>query len=420
MKYQVTLAAFVAILTIAAPANAQLTLEGCYNLAEKNYPLIRQRDLIEKARVYSVRNAALGYLPTVALNGQLTYQSDVTKVPTIPGQDAPFPSLSKDQFKVYADVVAPIYDGGVVKRQKQVHVIDAQVERQALEVELYQIKERINQLYFGILLIDGQFIQHKNLLQDVELGLKKTEAAIANGTALKSSGDILHAELLKARQAGIELSAARAAYLSMLQLMINQPLDDKTTLLTPVAVNVSNEINRPELRLYELQSSAIDIQNSMISARLRPRLSAFLQAGYGKPGLNMLDTKADSYYLTGLRFSWTINQLYSVKNDREISNINRNKINVQRETFVFNNNYKSRQEKAEVSKLEQLADIDEDIITLRTKVKETASVQLENGVIDSNDYLREVNAENQARQSKIIHEIQLLLAQYSLRTTIGN
>jgi outer membrane protein TolC len=419
MKYFNLLPSLFAILAITANCNAQLTLQECYQSAEENYPLIRQRDLIEKARVYSLRNAALGYLPQVVLNGQATYQSDVTRVPAIPGQDAQFPTLSKDQFKVYADVVAPIYDGGLIKNQKRIVDVNAQVEQQALAVELYQIKDRINNLYFGILLIDGQLVQHQYLLHDIELGLNKTNAAIMNGAALKSSADLLRAELLKAQQAGIELKATRSAYLSILQLMIDQPLDDKTTLLMPVAPPVVVEINRPELRLFDVQSSLIDVQDEMINARLRPKLSAFVQAGYGKPGLNMLDTKTDSYYLTGIKFNWTINQFYSAKTDREVLNIHRKKINVQRETFVFNNRYEVRQEEAEVSKLQQLANADEEIIILRTNIKQRSSIQLENGVIDSNDYLREVNAEHQARQSKVIHEIQLLLAQYTLATTTG-
>ncbi|MEJ7646957.1 MAG: TolC family protein [Chryseolinea sp.] len=415
----VAISAILAIFAIVTPIKAQLSLQECYNLGAKNYPLIKQRELIEKARAFSVRNASLGYVPTFSVNGQLTYQADVTKVPSIPGVEAPFPTLSKDQYKVYGDVVAPLYDGGFIKRQKQIHGVNAQVEQQTLEVELYQIKERINQLYFGILLVNGQLILHEYLLEDVGLGLRKTNVAIANGTALKSSGDVLEAELLKARQAGIELNATRAGYIEMLELMINQPLDSTTIFETPTTTEFPGDVNRPELKLYQLQSSAIDLQYKMLNARLQPRLSAFVQAGYGKPGLNMLDNKADSYYLTGVRFSWTLSGFYSRNNDRELLMISREKVTVQRETFIFNNSYRSKQEEAEILKLQQLAAADEQIITLRARVKQNSSVQLENGVIDSNDYLREVNAENQARQSKIVHEIQLLLAQYSLKTTQG-
>ena len=361
----------------------------------------------------------MGYLPTININGQQSYQSDVTKIPSIPGQDLNIPALSKNQYKIYGDVEAKLYDGGQIRQQKQMHDANAKVEQQSLEVELYKLKERINQLYFGILMLDGQIAQQDLLHEDLEIGLRKANASITGGTALKSSADILKAELLTTKQTRIELTATRAAYMDMLELMIGQPVDENTVLQKPPVVNPAGEVSRPELQLFNLQSREIDVARKQLNTQIAPKLSSFLQVGYGKPGLNMLNTEADSYYIAGFRMNWNLTGFYTRKKDRELLEIRRSTIDLQKETFLYNNDYQSRQQRAEITKLEQLAAADDEIIALRSQVKQTASVQLENGVIDSNDYLREVNEENKARQNKVIHEIQLLLAQYTLQTTTG-
>lgn len=404
---------------VSAQSTETLTLEFCYSRATENYPLIRQRELIEKTKEYSISNAAKGFLPVITLNAQLSYQSDVTKVPTIEGQNMNIPVLSKNQYKVYSDITAPIYDGGMIKQEKQLHEANAKIETQKLEAELYQLKDRVNQVFFGILLLEGQLVQNDLLRSDVELGLRKTRAAIANGTALKSSADILQAELLKTNQGAIELSATRTAYLDALGMLVGQTLNENTVLEKPKTIAIISEINRPELRLYDYQSNAIDVQNKMLSARNRPKLSSFLQFGYGRPGLNMLNTQADSYYIGGLRINWTISGLYTFKKEKELLEINRKNIAVQKETFLFNTNYTLKQQNGEVNKLQQLLATDEEIISLRSQVKNTASAQLENGVIDANDYLEVVSDESHARQNKVLHEVELLMSQYKVQTTAG-
>ena len=410
----------IGLLGVWVPSVAQnsetLSLETCYESAKENYPLTKQRELIALTEEYSITNASKGRFPSLTINGQQTYQSDVTKVP-VPEMN--IPELSKNQYKVYGDVVLNLYDGGTVKNQKEQHRTNAQLEEQKLEVELYKLNERINQLFFGILTIDAQIAQNELLKIDIERGIRKTEASITNGVALKSSADALHAELLKTNQRTIELQAIRIAYGEMLGQFIGKPITSTTQLEKPQALANNFEINRPELLLYQYQREAIDLQNKMIATRNRPKLSSFFQAGYGRPALNMLNTQADSYYITGLRLNWNITGFYTTKKERALLDINRKNIDLQKETFLYNTNLTMKNQQGEVNKLRQVLSSDDEIIALREKIKNTASAQLENGVINATDYLREVTAEDQARQSKILHEIQLLLAQYNLKTTSG-
>ncbi|KAA0992351.1 TolC family protein [Dyadobacter aurulentus] len=405
------------------PARAQdqiLTIEEAYKLARQNYPMIKQRDLIAASREFSVENAKKGYLPQFSIQGQATYQSEVTefRLPvSIPGVE--FPKISKDQYKLYGEANQVVYDGGNVKTHVKAQEASALVEEQKLEVELYKLNERVNQLFFGVLIADAQLEQSDMLKRDIQLGINKVEAQITNGTALKSNANILKAELLKAQQRDIELKTSRKAYLDMLSMLLNQQLGEAVTLVKPGFLKPETGIDRPELTLYTVQNQSLAVQEQLISVKNRPRLNLFFQGGFGRPALNILNNSFDPYYITGARLSWSLSGLYTAKNERKLIGNNRQAIQLQRETFLFNTSLSARQQNAELERFEQLLATDDEIIALRERIKAASAAQLENGIINSSDYLREVNAEDQSRQAKILHEIQLLVSAYNLQTTLG-
>lgn len=289
-----------------------------------------------------------------------------------------------------------------------------------MEVEIYKLRERINQLFFGILLIDEQLKQTDLLKKDIQSGIDKTNVAIQNGTATKSSVNILKAELLKANQRTIELKATRKGYAEMLSHFIGTAIDENTTLLKPAPQLVSNTINRPELKFYDLQKKTFDLQNKLITAKNLPRFSLFFQGGLGRPALNMLSNDVQGYYIGGLRLNWNLTGFYTYNKEKKILAVNQDFIDIQRETFLFNTNLNLRQQNSEITKVQELIETDSDIISLRESVKNTTKIQLENGTATTNDYLISVNAEDQARQNLILHEIQLLMAQYNYQTMSGN
>lgn len=399
----------------------QLTLEDCYEKARINYPLIKQKDYIAKTKDYNVSNVWNGYLPQITISGQATYQSAVTSLPiTIPGMS--IDNLTKDQYKVVADVTQTIYDGGVMSSQSGLQSSLADIDDQKLEVELIKVKERVNQIYFGILLLDAQLTQTSFVKNDLNASLSKLIAALKNGTAMKSDVDIIKAELLKTDQKEIELTSSRKAYLDMFGLLINQQLNESTNLVQPISNKVTSEaeINRPELKLFSSQQNLIESQDGLSISKILPKASLFFQGGYGKPTLNMLVNEFDWFYIAGARLSWPLSNLYSYGNESEINEINKNIIETQKQTFLLNTNITIKQQLQELDKLKQLINVDKEIIALRTSVKESAEAKLENGVITSNDYIRELNAEDTAKQNLEIHKIQLLLAQYNYKITIGN
>lgn len=407
------------LMVIQLPAQTApgLTLEQCYDLARKNYPLIRQKELLVRSMEYTIANANTAYLPQVSIYGQATYQSDVTRIPG----PSPFEPLSKDQYKVYAELTQTIYDGGTTKGQTSVQQANTLVEQQKTEVELYKVKDRINQLFFGILLTEAQLNQIALLHDDLTNSLMKMESAIKNGTAFRTNADILQAEIFKGDQRTIEMKAARKGYLEMLSQFINMPLAEDTKLERPVLLSAeTNEVKRPELQLFKFQQELLQTQYQANQTRNMPRLGFFVQGGYGRPGLNVLKNQFDTYYLGGLRLSWALSGFYNSRRDRELLDVNHQLVGTQTDLFLFNTNLALRQQNQEVTKLRDLIVVDSKIIDLRARIKTTAKAQHENGVISTNDLLREINAEDTARQNLLLHEIQLMLAQYNYQSTTGN
>jgi len=400
-------------------AQKTITIEQCYELGKQNYPLAKKHALVEKSGQYNVSNAAKGNLPQVTFSGQASYQSDVTEIPiSLPGFN--IPQQSKDQYKIYGEADQTLFDGGTVKYKTAVQQGNAAAQQQNVEVSLYAVKDRINQIYFGILLIDEQLKQNGLQQNDIQNGIDKTQALITNGTAFRSSLDELKANMLKNDQARIELQANRKAFLDMLALFINQPLDENTVLQKPQPKVLIDSIYRPELTLYDLQKNVYNAQDKLLQANTLPKLQAFAQGGYGKPGLNLLKTGFSFYYIAGLKLNWSLGNLYTYKNDKRLSEINRNDLDVQKETFLFNTRVTLKQQSADAIKYQALVNKDNEIIALRVSVKTAAQAQLANGVITSHDYITQVDAEGLARQSLILHEIQLLQAQYNYQITSGN
>lgn len=405
---------------IEAQQNRVLTLNDCLEMANQNYPLVKQYALIEKSKEYSISNAQKGYLPQINVSGQASYQSAVTQVPiSLPNMD--IPTLTKDQYKLYAEVSQSVTNLINVKKQKEVINANSEVETQKVEVELYKLKERINNLFFGILLIDAQIQQNELLKKDIQNGIDKNKVAIDNGIALKSTADNLKAELLKADQRTIELKATRKGYADMLALFVGNPIDENITLSKPnrqIAVNQT--INRPELKLYDLQKKSFEAEEKLLNSKIIPNVGLFVQGGFGKPALNMLSPDFEEYYIAGVRLSWNINSLFTHRNEKRILANNRKMVDSQKEIFLFNTNLTLKQQNADIVKMEELIEADKGIVKLRENVKNTTQNQLTYGMVTTNDYLIAVNAEDQAKLNLILHEIQLLMTEYNTQTTLGN
>jgi outer membrane protein TolC len=267
-------------------------------------------------------------------------------------------------------------------------------------------------LYFGCLLQDELLKQNVLLQKELQINIDRIKGMIANGTANQSDCESMEVELLNAKQKEIELKAARTAYGQMLCAMIGKPYQSEMTLEVPdlVSRSLSSEINRPELRALDAKSNFLNSQNKQITAGLMPKIGAFVQGGYGRPGLNMLSNSFDPYYVAGVRLSWNIGKLYTLKNDRRKVETGMKSVEIERETFLFNTRLTMAQQNTEIKKMADLINSDESIIHLRHDIKMAAEVKLANGVISVTDLIREINAEDLANQTAATHRIQHLQA----------
>jgi outer membrane protein TolC len=397
----------------------QISIDSAYAGAEQNYPLIKKAGLITQSETYSIANISKGYLPQVSINTQATYQSAVTSISGIP--NVPIEPLSKDQYKAYADVTQTIYDGGVMHAEKQIQKVSSQLETANLQKDLYLIHDRINQLFFGALLLQVQISQNNLLIKQLTDTKTRVDSAIKNGAAFKSDAEDLQSEILIQNQHGYDLESALTSYLQMLEAFTGKKINDATQLEAP---EINNEWlaqnNRPELKIFSLQNKLYDEQIHLLSSRVRPKLSLFGEGGYGKPGLNQLKNQFDWFYIAGIKLNWSFSSLYTLKNEKKIWQLDKEKTNADRETFLFNNNLTMLQQNNEKQKTDKLIASDAEIIRLKQNIQQAAKAKYENGVITLNDYLKDINDVNRAQLNLELHKIQSLLNQYNRKITSGN
>lgn len=409
----------LAACSVSAQSARTLTLEQCYDLLAKTSPLAQQKALTITAGNLAEKNLNLKWLPQADLNGQATYQSDVTSVP-IKLPNLAIDEPSKDQYKGTLDLVQPVFDGGVTGTQKKIQRATTNIESQKVEVDLYQLRSRVNTYFFTALLMDENIRIMELTKADLENNIRKVSAQAANGIATNSNVDVLKAELLKVSQRIIEYQANHKSAIEMLEVLTGSPIDTHASFVKPAMLADKDEtISRPELKLFDYQKQQFRLQSRLIQAKANPKVSLFGTGGYGRPALNMLKNEFQWYYLGGVKLSIPITGQFTRQREMKVMRMQEQIVEKQREAFLSNNRQLQVQQKNELEKYGQLIGSDAEIVGLRTKIKENASVRLANGIITSSDYITELNAENQAMLAQKLHEVQWLQAQYNYKLIIG-
>lgn len=398
----------------------QITLEECRQKTQDNYPLVKQYDLIEKTKEYNLNNVSKGYLPQFALSAKASYQSDVTELPVkIPGID--IKSQPKDQYQVMLELKQNIWDGGEIHTKKEMALASSDVEREKLNVDMYALNERVDQLYFSILLLDEQLIQNQLLQGELGRSFRQVSAYMENGIASQSDLDAVRVEQLNTRQKRVELSASRQAYIQMLALLTGEELTENTVLTKPVESEVSplGDIRRPELMWFDAQSQRLEVQEEALKVGYLPRFGLFVQGAYGNPGLNMLKDEFAPFYIAGVRMSWNFGSLYTLRNDKKLILTGRQQLQNNKDVFLFNTRLQATQQNSGILSMRKQMQDDEEIIRLRTNIRLAAEAKVANGTLTVTDMLREITSESMARQTKALHEIQLLMNIWKLKYTVN-
>ncbi len=404
------------------------SLEECRSLAKEHYPEISQYDLISKTEEYNLSNATRAWIPQVMLSGQATYQSATPTYPDafkkiMQSNGMNMVGIDKDQYKIAIDVTQSIWDGGQSKANRAIAEAEAKEQRSRVDVSLYDLQSRVDDIYFGILLLDERIEQTNALIDMLESNLNRMRSYYNNGIAMLSDVDAIEAELLSAKQTLTQVEASRASYRQMLEIFIGQPLKDKI-LKRPNMCEVTNRTSlRPELSLFDAQQNKFKAQSKAINSSVMPQFSAFAQGYYGYPGMDMFKSMVSDDWslnaIVGVRMMWNIGAFYTKKNNIEKLNIAQKQIDVQRNVFLFNTQLQTTQYDGEIIRLNKAIKDDDRIVELRTRVRKAAESQLENGVIDATDLLRKITDETTAILNRSTHEIELLQATYKLKNTLN-
>ncbi len=407
---------------------AQPTLDECHRLAQKHYPEIRKYDLIQQTTEYSISNAKRSWLPQFSFSAQASWQTAVPEFPEqmtdlLAKQGLDIPGLNKAQYKMQLELNQTIWDGGKSQVDERLSETEGIISKQSVDIELYALKKRINELYFGILLLRERMKQTQLTMDVLQNNLEKIHTLLQNGEAMQSDADAVEAEWLTMRQQLLQIKASADSYCRMLSIFIGQNIEQDKLQLPSVSEPVSLETTRPELAFFEAQTNKYTIQEKQIKISTHPRLGLFAQGYYGYPGLDyfksMMNTNWSWNAAVGVQMTWNFGGYYTRKNSLNQLRLAKQQIEVQRDIFLFNNQLEVTEEEGEIAHLKEVLASDERIVELRRSVREAAESKLRNGIIDTNDLLRKITEEDVAAVTRNVREIELVKAIYELKHTIN-
>lgn len=407
----------IGLSSIAMVSQQTLTLQECYDLASTNYPLAKQTPLLDAQNQLEQEVISKAKLPQLSLDAQATYQSDVIEVP-IPNAGIKPPN--KDQYRATLSVNQLIYNGGATDASLNLKSAQLKSKQKQLEVNLYQLKQQINQLYFSILLSQETDLLLKAKQEQLLAKLNEVKSGIAYGALLPASDKVLEAELLKLHQQFTEVESTKVTLIETLSQIIGQSLNTSTIFQNPlVDIEIKTDLNRPELELFQLKKAEIESNEALIAKQNSPKLLGFATGGYGNPGLNMLDNSFQPFYTVGVKLNWNVFDWNSSKKQRESLSINKDIIETETETFKLNTSIELNQQQIEIDKIETFIVSDIAIINLRKEVLKAADSQLKNGVITSSAYITELTNLYEDENTLVQHKIQLQLAKANYKIING-
>lgn len=420
--------AFLFCLFASAASFAQITIEECLEKAEANYPVVNKYGLLEATRDIDLAEINKSWLPRIGVYGQVTGQNVVPAFPksltgVLDQMGQTMKGLGKVQYKVGVDIAQNIWDGGASKSRRELTRIQEEVSRSALDVEMYALRQRVESVFFAILLTEEQIEQSEVTYRLLLKNLEQLRAKVRNGVAMQSDVDMVEAQTLSVSQVIAQAKSAVEGYRSVMELFTGESLKGKSMVRPSAEIPLTDDSNRPELRLFDKRLEANKAAQRLSDVSLMPKIGMFAQAYYGYPGFDyfksMMNRDLTFNILAGLKISWNIDAFYSRKNNSKRTSVNDLDINADRNLFLFNSNIQSASQREAIAGLREIMKDDARIIELRGNVRRAAESQLTNGVIDATALLSKISDENMAQLNARLHEIQLLKEIYNLKYTLN-
>ena len=420
----------ITLMAIGAAVSAEaLTLQEARQLAVDNYPLVRDYDLITLTERYNLQNAAKAWLPQVELGAQATWQPDVSAYPDVlkemlsqRGRD--LKGMSPWQWKAQVDVRQVIWDGGRIKASQDVAKREAEEDRLSNEVELYRLRERIDDLYFSLLLLSQQGEAIRSSIALLQANLDRVNSLVVNGAAMQSDADAIEAELLSTKQQLISVQSAMKAYRNILALYVGARADEELEEPSPVMLPSANDSRmRPEQRLMSARQETLLARQSQVRKESMPQIGAFAQGYFGYPGMNFMESmmSRDPSFnaMLGVSVSWNIGSLYTRKNKLLSLQAAADRVDVSRRVFEFNTDVQATQYRTEIDRLREISESDKAIVELRGRVRNASEARLREGIVEPTDLLLRITDEKNALISANSHRIEYLKAIYQLQNILN-
>ncbi len=419
----------VALFAIGTVGASTVTLDYCVERAEENYPLIKKYELVNNVGKLDLDEINRSWLPRIEVYAQATVQNVVPSFPAAlkgvmeqMGHD--MKGLGHLQYKGAVELSQTIWDGGASKAARSVSRVGIAEAEAVLSVEMYGVRERVENLYFAILLMEQQTEQTRQFIALLENNMHKLVAMVENGVAMQSDADMVEAQCLTMKQRLTEAVNATEGYRTMLELYIGESLGDRQLECPSAAIPAANGSNRPELQLFAQRLQLNRERLNAVEATLMPRIGLFAQVYYGYPGINYFESmlRRDMSFnaIAGIKVSWNIDSFYTRDTSRRKLSVDNDMILADRELFLFNSGLQSTQELAAIKGLSEVMKEDRRIVELRENVRKSAEAQLDNGVIDATALLVKVTDETQARLTAAYHQIQYIQSIYKLKHTLNN
>ena len=412
----------MAVICAGYAAHAQTTLDECIGWAYDNYPQIKEMSLIEMTKGIDLKNAAYAWLPHLNISGKATWQSEVVEMPMdIPGMDINIPH---DQYGLTAEFTQQLWDGGTSRSQKELAEAGAEVKKTQLETNLWSIRSRVQNVFLGIILIDKQLELNRLLRESLERSSEEVKSRMEAGVALPSDLDQVSVNILSCLQQRASLDADRKSYVKILGLLTGKDMTDVELAVPQDAVNYVDDgardfETRPEMAFYAAQLKQNEFQRRQLNTLISPKLNLSLQGGYGRPGMNMLSGDFSGYFVAGLKLQWNIGALYTRGLDKRKVNADARKIDLTRKSFILNSSVEAEQKNNAILKARDVLEKDSEIIGLRQRIRASGENQYREGTIKMNDYLSMLDEEYKAKANESMHEVQLMMAVYDMKNTIG-
>lgn len=409
------------LLTMAQLSFGQeaVLLSDCQQWAREQHPLLKQKELYEQIKELKLANNQTNYFPQIDLNGQATYQTDVTKV-GISLPNVSLPELAKDQYKLYADVKQSIWDGGLTKSNELLELAKSEADQQGVEVELYQVQERVNNTFFASFLIQKNLDLLAKKEETLKARIEQLQVAVEQGTLLSSELDQLLAEQVKVKQQQLELETQRETALATLAILTGKEVGALSNLeMESSEFSADRSLSRPELQLFEKQTEMLSASADLIQKKRNPKLFGFGQLGYGRPGLNMLSDDFDTYALVGVGLNWTVFDWKKTKREKETISMQQQLVASRQQDFERNMTIALDSEYRKIKQLEATLQRDRELIALQQRITQSSASKLENGTITTSDYIQDLNAELSARITLETHKVQLEAAKINYQSIKG-